>query len=87
MNAPPSTDKFTNARGVSILELLIVIAMISVVTGFALTKVAEAGRASRAKTPRCNWLLISGRRGSTPFVTTFPRQRRWPLVSILNASS
>ena len=42
MNAPPSTDKFTNARGVSILELLIVIAMISVVTGFAVMKVAEA---------------------------------------------
>ena len=42
MNAPPSTDRFSNARGVSILELLIVIAMISVVTGFAVMKVAEA---------------------------------------------
>ena len=42
MNAPASTEKFANARGVSILELLIVIAMVSVVTGFAVMKVAEA---------------------------------------------
>lgn len=42
MIAPLSTNRFADARGVSILELLIVIAMISVVTGFAVMKVAEA---------------------------------------------
>lgn len=42
MIAPLSTDRFEDARGVSILELLIVIAMISVITGFAVMKVAEA---------------------------------------------
>jgi Tfp pilus assembly protein FimT len=42
MIAPLSTDKFKDARGISILELLIVIAMISVITGFAVMKVAEA---------------------------------------------
>ncbi|HKO60440.1 MAG TPA: type II secretion system protein [Pyrinomonadaceae bacterium] len=42
MTAPVSTHPFEDARGISILELLIVIAMISVITGFAVIKVAEA---------------------------------------------
>jgi type II secretory pathway pseudopilin PulG len=42
MIAPLSNNKFADARGVSALELLIVIAMISVVTGFALMQVVEA---------------------------------------------
>jgi Tfp pilus assembly protein FimT len=42
MIAPLSNNKFSDARGVSVLELLIVIAMISVITGFALMQVVEA---------------------------------------------
>lgn len=42
MIAPTSNDRFADARGVSIIELLIVVAMVSVLVGFALMQVAEA---------------------------------------------
>lgn len=42
MIAPYSTNQFADARGVSVLELLIVVAMIGVITGFALMQVVEA---------------------------------------------
>jgi Tfp pilus assembly protein FimT len=42
MIAPYSSNQLANARGVSILELLIVVAMIGVITGFALMQVVEA---------------------------------------------
>ncbi len=38
----PLSDRFADARGVSIIELLIVAAMVSVLVGFALMQVAEA---------------------------------------------
>jgi len=42
MIAPPSDNRFADARGVSLVELLIVVAMVSVLVGFALMQVAEA---------------------------------------------
>lgn len=42
MIAPLSNDRFADARGVSLVELLIVVAMVSVLVGFALMQVAEA---------------------------------------------
>lgn len=42
MIAPLSKNRFTDERGVSAFELLIVIAMISVISGFALMQVVEA---------------------------------------------
>ena len=42
MIAPLSKNSFADARGISALELLIVVAMISVITGFALMQVVEA---------------------------------------------
>ena len=42
MIAPPSNNRFADARGVSVVELLIVVAMVSVLVGFALMQVAGA---------------------------------------------
>ena len=42
MIAPPSNERFADARGVSLVELLIVVAMVSVLVGFALIQVSEA---------------------------------------------
>ena len=38
MKAPLTSQKFSNDAGVSVLELLIVIAMIAVISGFALIR-------------------------------------------------
>jgi prepilin-type N-terminal cleavage/methylation domain-containing protein len=42
MDAPLTNSRFANARGFSVLELLIVVSMISVLAGFALIKVTSA---------------------------------------------
>jgi len=42
MIAPLSNERFADARGVSLVELLIVVAMVSVLVGFALMQVSEA---------------------------------------------
>jgi type II secretory pathway pseudopilin PulG len=42
MTAPLTTNNLADERGITILEILIVITMISVITGFALMQVVEA---------------------------------------------
>lgn len=42
MKAPLTQKKFSNAPGFSVLELLIVVTMISVITGFAFMQIARA---------------------------------------------
>ncbi len=86
MIAPLSTDRFADARGVSILELLIVIAMVSVIIGFALMQVVE-GRQDMTRENAAQQLAAYLEKARLDSVRRHPNlPAEMAQVSIINAS-
>ena len=85
MTAPLTKNSLTNAHGFSVLELLIVIAMISVVTGFALIQVAQA-RQDMTRTNATQLLAAHLEKGRLDSVRRRPADpTAMAQVSIINA--